>query len=171
MPLLITEIEAILQRSFKYITTTPAFCCTCLPEGLPHYVAISTETKSTCDTLRCDEDTEYTLTGCQQLWLKMATPSFKEGKLYESEIDGVVESLQTADWEKLTEALEITATNSDTDCKDLMSWWSQVTGSDTRKHLMYHLNRLGMTEAAQAIKKGIYCDKRAMEKEYKYASK
>ena len=170
LSLLITEIEAILQKSFKYIKTTPAFCCTCLPEGFPHYVAISTETENTCDTLRCDENTEYTLNGCEQLWLKMATPSCKEGKLYESEINGVIESLQTADHNKLIQALEITATNSDTECKDLISWWSEATGTEARKHLMYHLNRLGMTKAAQAINKGIYCDKRAMEKEYKYAS-
>ena len=164
--LLFTEIVTILLKSFQYIKTKPAFCCTCSPDE--HYVAITTDTENTCDTLLCDENSVYTLNGCQQLWLKMATPCFKEGKLHESEINGLVESLQTADLEKLTQALETTAVKP-YDYKEVIGWWSKVLGADARKHLMYHLNRLGMAKTAQAINKGIYCDKRAMEREHKSA--
>ena len=146
-----TEINAVLQKSFQQTEAIPAFCCTCLPEGLPHYVTISSKTFSTCTTLQCDEKRNYPLNGDEQLWLKMAAPSFKLGKLFKREVNVLVESLQPSDQEKLTQALEITAIDSGRDCKRLINEWAETTGADARKHLMYHLNRLGMAEAAHAI--------------------
>ena len=96
----------------------------------------------------------------------MAAPSFRYvGKLYESEINKVVESLKVADLSTLTDALEITVIDGGTDCKDLISWWSKVMGAEARKHFMYHLNRLGLAEAAQAINIGRHCDKGIVERE------
>ena len=165
LSILTTEIETVLQKTFKHIGTKPAFLCTCKSSqgGLPHYVSIDTDTKSTCNTLRCEEDSEYTIGGDYQLWLKMA-PSSKEGKLLDSEIDGLTESLQQADQKRLTQALEITSIGSGTHFALLMSGWADATGPDSRSHLVYHLNRLDLIEAAYIINTGEY--KKESERQY-----
>ena len=142
-----------IQKLFK--TSCPAFCCECSHKALSHYVKISTVTENTCDTLRCDEMKPYTLKDCEQLWLKMAAPTHTVGKVFKREIHNL--GLQPEDLVKVTRALEITPIDPDTDSKLLIRWWSEAMGADARKHLLYHLKRLGMTKAAQAIDRGIYC--------------
>ena len=161
--LLTTEI----QKLFK--TSCPAFCCECLPEGLPHYVTISTDTDNTCDTLRCDKGKLYIFNDCEQLWLKMAAPSHAVGRVFRREIHSL--GLQPEDLVKVTRALEIPAIDPDTDSKLFISWWSEKMGADARKHLMYHLKRLGMAKAAQAISRGLYCEEGIMVRDDKYAGK
>ena len=162
---LTTEIKAVLEKSFKHFGTKLAFICTCKSSqgGLPHYVEISADTQSTCNILQCEEDNEYTFSGDEQLWLKMAASS-KEGKLLDSEIDGLAESLQQAGQEKLIQALEVTSIGSGTDFPLLISGWADATGSDARIHLVYHLNRLGLTETAYRINTGGY--KKEKERQY-----
>ena len=84
--------------------------------------------------------------------------SSKEGKLLDSEIDGLTETLQpAADQKRLTQALEITSIGSGTDFTLLMSGWADATGSEARiRHMVYHLNRLDLTEAAYRINTGGY---------------
>ena len=81
---LITELE-MLGTSFGSIML--AFCCTCKSShgALPHYVEISTDTQSTCNILRCEEDNEYIFSGDGQLLLKMAVTRH-EGKYFNSDI-------------------------------------------------------------------------------------
>ena len=150
--LLTTEIQKLIK------TSCPAFCCECLPERLPHYVTISTDTENTCDTLQCDKGKLYIFKDCEQLWLKMAAPSHTVGKVFKREIHSL--GLQPADLERVTRALEITAIDPGTDNSEpKISWWSGIMRAEARKHLMYHLNRLGLAEAAQVINQGKCCDK------------
>ena len=154
--MLMIKIEAVLNESFKYIETKPAFFCTCKSSqaGVPHYVHINTHTLSTCNTLRCEKDSEYTLNCEEQLWLKMAA-SNKEGMLLDSEIDGLAGSLQPENQVKLTQALEIMSIGSGTDFAHLISQWAYDTGTEAcRAHLAYHLNRLDLPEAAYRINTG-----------------
>ena len=150
------ELEAVLKKSFGSIKL--AFCCTCKSAhgGLPHYVKMSTDTQSTCNILRCEEDSEYTFSGDEQLWLKMAGVKHKEGKIFDSEINKLAELLKPVDQMRLTQALEVTPIGAGTHFPLLMSGWVDATGGDARVHMVYHLNRLGLREAADGINKGGY---------------
>ena len=150
------ELEAVLKKSFGSIKL--AFCCTCKSAqgGLPHYVKISTDTQSTCNILQCEEENEYIFSGDEQLWLKMAGVKHKEGKIFDSEINKLAELLEPVDQMRLTQALEVAAIGAGTSFPLLMSGWVDATGGDARVHLVYHLNRLGLREAADGINRGRY---------------
>ena len=150
------ELEAVQKKSFAGSGSIKlAFCCTCKSAqgGLPHYVKISTDT---CNILRCEENGEYIFSGDEQLWLKMAGVNHKEGKIYDSEINKLAELLKPVDQMRLTQALEVTPIGAGTSFPLLMSGWADATGGDARVHLVYHLNRLGLREAADGINKGGY---------------
>ena len=71
-------------------------------------------------------------------------------------MNSLVKSFQPPDLVKITHALEITAIDPGKDCELLVSWWSNTIGAEARNHLIYHLNRLGLAKAAQAIIKEQY---------------
>ena len=150
---LTTQLE-MLGTSFGPIKL--AFCCTCKSShgGLPHYVKISTDTKSTCNILRCEEDSDYTLNGDEQLWLKMAVTRHDEGKNFISVIKMLAVSLKPEDQKRLTEALEVPLYVQNTNFIFKMSGWADAAGADAHKHLVYHLNRLGLREVADGIDMG-----------------
>lgn len=164
------ELETVLKNSFEdvRVRAKPAFHCTCLwPEGLLHYVPIDLQTQSTCDTLRCDENKEYTLHANEQLWLKMAAPICDEGTLFKKEIDELLHSIKPEDHAKLAQVLEISYSHDDINFEILVNGWSQITGPDARRHLTFHLTRLGMDKAAFKINKGIFLLKQYFETERK----
>ena len=163
LALLTVEIETVL----KSVQIKPAFCCTCLPEGLPHYVTIDLSTESTYNAFNCEKNNEYILNSNEHLWLQMAPPCYKDTKIFESEIDGLLESLNPeADYAKLAEVLEMYYPYPNISFKILVSCWSQREGLDARRHLMFHLKRLGMDEAAVIINKGIFLNKANTEPEH-----
>ena len=153
---LTTALKQAVQQVWN-IEAKLAFCCTCQSSegGLPHYVSIDTDTKSTCNTLRCEENREYTLNGDEHWWLKMADTHYKVGKIFKSEINYLATSLtQKADQERLIQALEITSVGTGSDFTLLMSGWADTTGPDARIHLVYHLIRINLREVADGINKG-----------------
>ena len=155
---LTTQIKAVLEKSFKYFGFKLAFICTCRSSQgrLPHYVEISVDTQSTCNTVICEEFSEYTFSGDEQLWLKMAGVKHNEGRIFDSEISKLAELLKPVDQMRLTQALEVTLIDAGTSFPLIMSGWADATGGDARVHLVYHLNRLGLREAADGINKGGY---------------
>ena len=166
LSLVISEIEAVLKKTFPHVRANPCLECTCLPQLLPHYVSFNiSATENTCNALRCAKRKEYTLQANDQWWLQMAAPSVKNRKLFEAEIDGLMQFLKPEDCVKLCEALEITDSKYGIDLKILISCWSEKAGPDARAHLMFHLRRLGLGEAAFRINKGILEDKKDAERE------
>ena len=153
---LATALKQAVQQVWN-IEAKLAFCCTCQSSegGLPHYVSIDTDTKSTCNTLRCEENREYTLNGDEHWWLKMADTHYKVGKVFKSEVNYLAASLtQKADQERLIQALEITSVGTGSDFTLLMNGWADTTGPDARIHLVYHLIRINLREVADGINKG-----------------
>ena len=169
LSLVTSEIEAVLKKTFPHVQANPCFECTCVQERLPHYVSINISanlhTENTCNALRCVKRKEYTLQANDQWWLQMAAPSVKNRKLFEAEIDGLLQFLKPEDCVKLCEALEITDSKHGIDFKILISCWSEKVGPDARVHLMFHLRRLGLGEAAFRMNKGILVDKKDAERE------
>ena len=166
--MLTVELESILKTFFAHVRAEPAFYCTCSQLCLPHYVSISIDTESTSVTWQCNPKVGRTFNINEQMWLKMPAPFYKQGKLYKSEIDRLLQLLKPEDRVKLAQALEIADTNPGTYMyfKHLIHQWSERICKDGRRHLLYHLKRLGIQDdAAFGINNGIFLDKKDAERE------
>ena len=175
LSLVTSEIEIVLKKTFPHVQANPCFECTCVPERLPHYVSINISanlhTDNTCNALHNVKCKENIPQANDQWWLPMAAPSVKNRKLFEAEIDGLLQFLKPEDCVKLCEALEITDSKYGIDLKILISCWSEKAGPDARAHLMFHLRRLGLGDVASRINKGILVDKKRSESELKNQGK
>ena len=75
----------------------------------------------------------------------------KEGILYQTEIDALLNEMNKEDFIKLSKALEMkTGAFDDFNSKYLaLCRWSCKMGNLARSHLVYHLGRTGLVELAE----------------------
>lgn len=75
----------------------------------------------------------------------------KEGVLYESEILGLLTEVNEQDFTQLSKALEMekSSTNDSEDKMLNLCIWSRIMGDLARSHLVYHLNRIGLSKCAK----------------------